>query len=56
MNVAQHRALMRLCRGYHVLFVASNYHPQFDLPSGYVAGWIGDRIYVGCDPQGRISS
>jgi hypothetical protein len=38
--------------------------PTFDLPSTWLAGWVGGEaiqatrptIYVGCDPEGRISS
>jgi hypothetical protein len=55
MTPQQSQALRELCERYHVPFVASSYRPTFDLPSGYVAGWVGP-IYVGCDPTGRISS
>lgn len=62
MTDAQELALRRLCDGYGVKFDADHYHPQFDLPPGYVAGWIGGNvflpvtIYVGCSPEGEISS
>lgn len=65
MTDAQELALRRLCDRYGVRFSVDHYHPQFDLPEGYVAGWIGgsmnDRsgrrtIYVGCSPEGEISS
>lgn len=61
MTDAQREALRALSERYHVPFVEENFHPQFDLPDGWVAGWIGDTdrpriIYVGCDPDGVISS
>jgi hypothetical protein len=53
----QVHALSALCHRYNVTFDESNFLPAFDLPPGYVAGWIGnDRIYVGCSPDGDISS
>ena len=55
MNDLQRAALQRLCDGYNVPFDEANYMPTFDLPSGYVAGWVGP-IYVGCDTEGVISS
>lgn len=51
----QRAALDRLCQNYGVEFDESKYTPQFDLPPGWVAGWVGP-IYVGCDPEGHISS
>jgi len=53
---AQERALRNLCERYHVEFNPETFHSRFDLPPGYVAGWIGDRIYVGCSPEGDVSS
>lgn len=63
-NLAQQAALAALCMRYDVEFVAEHYTPQFDLPDGYVAGWVGgyaiqkehSTIYVGCDEEGAISS
>lgn len=55
-NPAQEAALYDRSRRYNVLYDYNGFRPTFDLPKGYVAGWIGDRIYVGCDPEGRISS
>ncbi len=55
MTPAQEVALRRLCENYKVPFDPKEYHPKFDLPPGYVAGWVGP-IYVGCDADGRISS
>jgi len=55
MTEEQEAALRDLCDRYHVPFDADTFHARFDLPSGYVAGWVGP-IYVGCSPEGRISS
>ena len=60
MTPKQVQALSDLCERYKVPFHEKDYWPQFDLPRGYVAGWIGGndhrKLYVGCDPDGRISS
>jgi hypothetical protein len=59
---AQDTALHGLCDRYGVDYSPAHYTPQFDLPPGYVAGWVGGperpkpTIYVGCDPHGGISS
>ena len=55
MTNEQRDALAYLCERYGVPFNEANYVPQFDLPAGYVAGWVRD-IYVGCDENGHISS
>jgi hypothetical protein len=69
---------MDICKRYKVQFDENDYKPAFDLPDGYVAGWVGGpehgmvrfvneevdvwertprtTIYVGVDPDGRISS
>jgi hypothetical protein len=52
---AQIAALEYLCERYKVPFDPGAFHPRFDLPDGYVAGWVGP-IYVGCAPDGAISS
>ena len=52
---AQISKLADLCERYGVTFDARNYHPAFDLPTGWVAGWVGP-IYVGCSPEGDIHS
>lgn len=46
---------------YNGTFDPSAFAPAFDLPAGYVAGWVTDAngrqaIYVGCAPDGSISS
>jgi hypothetical protein len=57
MTPAQEQALRSLCERYGVAFDAEQFKPTFDLPSGYVAGWVGgDKLYVGCSPDGQISS
>lgn len=55
MNEAQREALTALCERFNVALNEENFRPQFDLPKGYVAGWVGP-IFVGCSPEGRISS
>jgi hypothetical protein len=55
MTDAQREALTALCERYHVPFSEDDFHHPFDLPPGYVAGQVGP-IYVGCAPDGRISS
>ena len=63
-NEAQEASLTALCSRYNVNYSPDHYHHTFDLPEGYVAGWIGGlavqethpTIYAGCDPEGRISS
>jgi hypothetical protein len=47
MTAAQEATLRRLCDGYKVTFDTADYHPQFDLPTGYVAGWIGGPEHAG---------
>jgi hypothetical protein len=52
-------ALSALCGRYKVEFDPDHYAPAFDLPDGYVAGWVGGeerKLYVGCSPEGEISS
>ena len=64
MTTEQTTALTGLCQHYGVEFRATDYTPRFDLPAGYVAGWAGGwdiqathpTIYVGCSPEGAISS
>lgn len=55
MTPQQEEALRALCGRYHVEFSPENFRYAFGLPKGYVAGQVGP-IYVGCDPDGRISS
>lgn len=55
LTAAQVDALARLCGRYSVAFDPAAYRQPSDLPAGWAAGWVGP-IYVGCDPEGRISS
>lgn len=71
MTQAQRETLEALCRRYNVTFNEEDYKPSFDLPTGYVAGWIGGNdhgyadggvhvstttIYVGVALDGQASS
>ena len=57
---AQEKALRDLCDRYGVAYDPAHYKPQFDLPKGYVGGWVGGpdirKLYIGCSPEGAISS
>ncbi len=55
MTRKQAQALESLCARFKVPFVPATFHPTFDLPEGYVAGYVGP-IYVGCSPEGEIAS
>lgn len=41
MTELQEKALRDICDRYGVTFDAQDYQPSFDLPTGYVAGWVG---------------
>lgn len=41
MTDAQREALQRLCGRYNVEFNEGDYVPAFDLPDGWVSGWVG---------------
>ena len=60
MNEIQRKALRDLCSRYKVEFNEKHYFKPFDLPQGWVAGWVGGnelkKIYVGCSPSGEIHS
>lgn len=62
MTDAQRTALVNLCERYGVPFDPSHFTTgaAWDLPPGYVAGWVGgpdvQKLYVGCSPEGHISS
>ncbi|HET9144028.1 hypothetical protein [Actinophytocola sp.] len=58
-NEAQDTALADLSARYGVLYNPADFSPTFGLPAGWVAGWIGGearKLYVGCSPEGQISS
>ena len=56
MTSAQVLALVRTCHNYRVPFDPEAFSPAFDLPDGYMCGWIGTAIYVGVSPNGEVSS
>lgn len=61
MTDAQRDALTDLCARYRVPFIEEAWSPAgFDLPNGYVAGWVGEgkfgAVYVGVSPEGVVSS
>ena len=64
LTLLQEAALSAICERYYVAYHPIHYRPSFDLPEGYVAGWVGGveiqaahpTIYVGCSPEGIISS
>jgi len=64
LTLLQEASLSAICERYHVGYSPMHYRPAFDLPAGYVAGWVGGveiqaahpTIYVGCSPEGIISS
>ena len=63
-TLLQEVSLSAICERYLVEYNPIHYRPAFDLPEGYVAGWVGGvaiqathpTIYVGCSPEGIISS
>jgi len=60
MTDAQRQALANVCARFDVPFRESDYAPTFDLPSDWVAGWLGGAdagaVYVGCSPSGEVHS
>ena len=56
MTNEQAAALLSLCARYGVPFNPWTFEVNpFDLPTGYVSGWVGP-LYVGCAPDGEVSS
>ena len=63
-TVLQETALSSLCERYNVQYHPEDYQQTFDLPAGWVAGWVGGAavqqthltIYVGCSPEGEVHS
>ena len=53
---AQRTSLYELCQLYDVPFYPAAFSWSFDLNPGWVSGWIGDAVFVGCSPDGEISS
>lgn len=56
LNKLQKTALEQLCGRYEVDFSEDNFHPGLGMSDGWVEGWIGKHIYVGCSPSGEIHS
>jgi hypothetical protein len=64
LTIEQDGSLRAICERYDVGYDPNHYQPTFDLPEGYVAGWVGGAeiqaahptISVGCSPEGMISS
>lgn len=58
-NLAQETRLRALCAGYKVEYNPLHYTTMFDLPKGYVGGWVGGKpgtLFVGVSPEGEPSS
>lgn len=55
MNLKQFEALSGLCSRYGIPFEPDRFFPSYG-STGFVEGPVGDKIYVGCDPEGRIHS
>lgn len=67
LTLAQAERLRALCENYGVEFHAADYKPGFDLPPGWVEGWVGGivhagtpgfpkTIFVGVSPEGDSHS
>jgi hypothetical protein len=70
MTNQQAQTLRTLCERYGVAYDPEHYTPAFDLPTGWVNGWVGGRehatlvlggsarptIYVGVSPEGEAHS
>lgn len=55
----QDERLRVLCERYHVEFDPQHYYAAFDLPEGWVQGWIGGQpgtLFVGVSPEGDSHS
>lgn len=59
MTPRQYDALAGLSHRYSVEFRPDWFTEQFDLPAGWVQGWIGGperKLYVGVSPEGEVHS
>lgn len=62
MTQEQFDKLSDLCNRYNVKMSLRDYHPDFSLPAGWFAGWVGGddqvnkTIFVGVSPQGDSHS
>lgn len=55
MTGLQRKALQDLCSRYGVDFESCRFASGFDLPEGWLHGWVGP-IYVGVSPEGEVHS
>jgi len=57
---AQYAAIEDISNRYGVPYEPAAFSPGFDLPDGWVSGWVGGSqcptIYVGVSPEGDIHS
>ncbi|MGH3522380.1 MAG: hypothetical protein ACRDU4_06025 [Mycobacterium sp.] len=59
LTAAQCGRLHTLCGAYQVEFDETDYLPAFDLPPGWVSGWVGGArnawltLFVGVSPEGQ---
>ncbi len=64
LTTAQEEALKAICQRYNAPYNPDHYLPAFDLPEGWVCGWVGGSafqethrtIFIGCSPEGEIHS
>tara|TARA_Y100000310_G_C20352542_1_gene655075 strand:- start:119 stop:298 length:180 start_codon:yes stop_codon:yes gene_type:complete len=59
MTGKQIKSLRSICDRFEVEFDSNNFPEAGNLdglPDGYVCGWVGTSIYIGCSPEGEISS
>jgi len=56
MTDTQKKSLEQLCSAYEVEFKEEDFHRSFSCGEGWIEGWIGKHIYVGCSPEGSIHS
>lgn len=55
MTAAQRETIAQLAEGFGVPVDPDTFIGRFDLPDGWVAGWVGP-IYVGISPEGDAHS
>lgn len=63
MTSKQVKALRSICERYEVEYDSKHFPESgrlMGLPEGYVSGWVGGvpncNIYIGCSPEGELSS
>jgi hypothetical protein len=55
MTEQQRAKIEQRCKEYRIPFVEADWRRPFDLPDGWVAGWLGST-YVGVSPEGDMHS